>query len=221
MTLKIDTLSLRAGLFNVGPVDLDIKKGEYLVIMGPNGSGKSLLLKAICGIHSIEGGKIFIAGKDVTNLSPRKRKIGYVPQNSDLFPNMSVKKNIQFSLKVRGTGEVTAGKRVAEIAGILKIEHLLDRSTHHLSGGERQKVALARALASDPELLVLDEPVSAVDESARSEICNDLLFIQKKFQITTIHVCHSKDETQSVADRVGIMNNGVLQKVITSAEFRK
>ena len=219
MTLKIDSLSLDAGSFYVKEINLEIGRGEYFVIMGPTGSGKSLLLKSICGLQPIKKGTIFIAGRDVTPLPPRDRDIGYVPQNSNLFPNMNVKKNIQFPLDVRGIKGVESDKRVLEIAEILKINHLLDRGTHHLSGGERQKATLARALVANPALLILDEPVSAVDEPTRREICNDLVTIQKKLQMTTIHVCHSAEETGSVADRVGIMQSGSLKQIMTVSEF--
>jgi ABC-type sugar transport system ATPase subunit len=221
MTLQINSLSLTAGSFHLKSITLEIQNGEYFVLMGPTGSGKSLFLKSICGLQSIETGSIIIAGKDVTNLPPRERNLGYVPQRSNLFPNMNVARNIQFPLDMRGIKGAEADKKVSEIAEMLKITHLLDRATYHLSGGERQKVALARALAAKPAILILDEPVSAVDEPTRREICKDLATIQKELKMTTIHVCHSEEEAKSVADKAGILYHGVLKKVGTVDEISK
>jgi molybdate/tungstate transport system ATP-binding protein len=210
MTLQIKDLSLKAGSFQIDVADLEINTGEYFVMMGPTGSGKSLLLKAICGLHRIEKGTITIAGKDVTELPPKDRKLGYVPQNSNLFPNLDVRHNILFPFDVRGIPRSQSKEKVSEIAEMLHLEELLERQTIHLSGGERQKVALARALAAEPDILLLDEPVSAVDEPTRREICSDLLTVQSNLKLSTIHVCHSLEEAKSVSDRVGIMSKGKL-----------
>lgn len=213
MSLNIKNLSITAGSFTIRSLDIEIVPGEYFVLMGPTGSGKSLLLKAICGLHNIDNGTILISGNDVTSLHPGKRKIGYVPQDSALFPNMNVRANIQFSFDVKGRGSIESGKKVNSIAEMLHIENLLDRSTLNLSGGETQKVALARALAAEPDILIFDEPVSAVDEATRYEICSELVRIQKKLNISTIHVCHSIEEAKSVSDRIGIMLNGEICSV--------
>jgi len=206
--LTVSQLNLVAGNFTLKNIDLMVSEGEYFVLMGSTGSGKSLLVKSICGIGRIQSGLIKIAGRRVEHLAPRLRKVGYVPQESNLFPHMSVIDNIFFPLRVRRISNVKSKAFVEHLIEMLNLTHLRHRSPKSLSGGERQKTALARALAARPDLLILDEPVSAVDEPTRREICNDLLRVQRKFNLATIHVCHSLDEAKSVADRVGIMHNG-------------
>lgn len=208
--LEVNGLSMRAGVFHVGELSLTIAEGEYFTLMGHTGSGKSLLLKAICGLARIETGSISIHGEEVTTLEPRFRGIGYVPQDGGLFPHLNVLRNIVFPLTVRGTSLDEAAKETAEAVETLGLTHLLDRATAGLSGGERQKVALARALACRPRLLILDEPVCSLDEPARYEICAELCRVQRKFNVATLHVCHSRAEAEQVSDRVGIMHGGQL-----------
>jgi len=214
--LQLQDISLSAGGFKVQNISFSIMDHEYFVLMGATGSGKSLLLKAICGLTQIASGKIIIRGRDVTELEPRLRNIGYVPQDSGLFPHMNVNDNIMFSLKLQRTGTkqfIDSKSAVDRIIKSLGIEYLLERSVNNLSGGEKQKVSLARALARKPDLLILDEPVSALDEPTRREICRVLRKVQKEFGVPTIHVCHSKDEAELVSDKVGIMSNGVMVEV--------
>jgi len=206
--VSIKNLTLQAGDFNLGAIDLDLAEKEYFVLMGATGSGKSLLLKALCGLHPIKSGNIVLSGKDVTALPPRLRKIAYVPQNSGLFPHLNVIRNISFSLEVGGMSFKKAKHAIEEIVTLLGIEDLLERAPSTLSGGERQKVALARTLVMKPNVLLLDEPVSAVDEPTRKEICNDLIQVKDRIGIATIHVCHSKEEAACVADSVAVMHDG-------------
>jgi ABC-type sugar transport system ATPase subunit len=208
--LEIKGLSMRAGLFRVGELSLTIREGEYFTLMGHTGSGKSLLLKAVCGLAKIDTGRIQIHEEDVTELEPRFRGIGYVPQDGGLFPHLTVRRNIAFPLTVRGTSLDQAAAETAEAVETLGLTPLLDRATRGLSGGERQKVALARALACRPRLLILDEPVCALDEPARYEICAELCRVQKEFNVATLHVCHSRAEAEQVSDRVGVMHGGQL-----------
>lgn len=208
--LEIRGLSMRAGTFHVSDISLAVGEGEYFVLMGRTGSGKSLLLKAVCGLVRVERGGIFIHGRDVTQLEPRRRGIGYVPQDGGLFPHLSVLRNIAFPLTVRGISLRTAANETAAIAETLGLGPLLERAVAGLSGGERQKVSLARALASRPRLLILDEPVCSLDEPARYEICNELRRVQREFGVATVHVCHSRAEAEQVSDRVGVMHAGRL-----------
>lgn len=208
--LEIHGLSLAAGTFRLGPVDLALANGEYLVLMGATGSGKSLLIKAICGLLAPGAGSIWVAGQDVTGLPPRARRIGYVPQTSALFPHLSVLRNLTFPGEVAGQTVPQARAGVVELIEMLGLASLLDRAPTTLSGGERQKVALGRALAAQPSLLVLDEPVSALDEPSRREICRALGDVHRALGIATIHVCHSLAEAKSVSSQVGIMDNGQL-----------
>jgi len=181
--------------------------------MGPTGSGKSLMIKSICGLARLKAGKVLLDGRDVTDLPARKRRVGYVPQDSGLFPHLNVERNIAFPLGLAQRRSARRGKRVWPVAASLGIEHLLARRTPTLSGGERQKVALARALVARPKLLVLDEPVSALDEPTRRETCELLLRVQRQYKLTTLHICHSRSEAQQVADRVGVLSAGKLAQV--------
>jgi len=213
--LQIKNTSLKAGDFTVSDINLTVTPEEYFVLMGPTGSGKSLLVKAICGIIPIQNGSIYIDGIDVTNLEPRKRQVGYVPQSSSLFPHLSVSENILFPLRIRKSNKKEALKKTAPVIDALNISSLLDRSILNLSGGEMQKVALARALSFNPKLLILDEPVSALDEPTRCEICKLLKTIQKDFSVTMIHICHNLQEAKIVSDRVAIFSQGSIVQTDT------
>jgi ABC-type Fe3+/spermidine/putrescine transport system ATPase subunit len=213
--LEITGLTLHAGSFVVRDVSFAVGEGEYFVLMGMTGSGKSLLLKAVCGLARVSEGRIRLHGREITGLEARFRNIGYVPQDGGLFPHLDVFRNIIFPLTVAGRRPAAARAAVEEIVASLGLEGLLARSVAYLSGGERQKVALARALARQPELLVLDEPVCALDEPTRRDICRELRRVQKDFRVATVHVCHSRDEAALVSDRVGVMGEGRLLDVGT------
>ena len=184
--------------------------GGYYVLTGPNGSGKSLLMQALCGLLPPDRGTIRIGGKDVTSLPPRCRNIGYVPQHSHLFPHLSVRRNICFALEAARMSGADIRQRADELANLLDVESLLERAVPGLSGGERQKVALARALANKPELLIMDEPLSEVDEESRNRVCFDLHAVQRETGVTTLHVSHSRRETELLADHIGELRNGRL-----------
>jgi ABC-type sugar transport system ATPase subunit len=213
--LEVVDLTLHAGSFAVQNVSLTVGEGEYFVLMGMTGSGKSLLLKAVCGLAQVSGGRVRLHNRDITALEARLRKIGYVPQDGGLFPHLDVLRNVIFPLTVAGVKRAAARSAVEGIVASLGLEKLLARSVAYLSGGERQKVALARALARQPELLVLDEPVCALDEPTRRDTCRELRRVQKEFGVATVHVCHSRDEAALVSDRVGVMCEGRLLDVGT------
>ena len=211
--IRTDQLSFKIGDFQLNQVSIEVPQGEYFVLLGPPGSGKSVFLECLCGLAQIVSGQIHIDGKDVTNIEPRTRGIGYVPQDYALFPNLSVEQNIAFALRVRGCSREAITRKVTQTAGMLGIGHLLKRRVHGLSGGEKQRVALARALVTEPKVLLLDEPVSALDEATRQDVCAQLHLIQRRLGLTTIHVSHNFEETFSVADRAGILHQGTLQQV--------
>ena len=217
--LNVRNLGFRVGGFQLHDVCLHVEPHEYFVLMGATGSGKSLLVKSICGFIRAATGRIMIDDRDVTNLPPRLRSVGYVPQDSCLMPHLNVLRNITFALEVAGRSKDAAAREIASVVESLGIGALLDRWTVNLSGGERQKVALARALASKPKLLLLDEPVSALDEPTRREICSVLHRVQREFGVATIHVCHSRSEAAAVHDRVGIMSQGRLVQTGTLDEL--
>jgi len=217
--IRIRSLSLRAGDFRVRDVSLDLAAGEYFVLLGPNGSGKTLLIHCLCGLLRAESGSLVIGDRDVTCAEPRVRRIGYVPQDYGLFPHMNVARNLTFALRAAGRPHADALRELAPLIDMLHLAHLLDHSPQTLSGGERQKVALARALALRPELLLLDEPVSALDGPTRAEVLEQLRTVQHQFGVTTMHVCHSIDEAETVADRAGVMIDGRLVQTGKLAEL--
>lgn len=207
--IEVDRLNFQVNEFALKDISFTIPQGEYFALMGPTGAGKSMLIKAICGLLQVDSGTVRIAGQDVTKLEPRLRHIGYVPQQSGLFPHLTVEKNLTFALNVSKKKSTTAAlEDIGPIVDALDLKSFLKRSVESLSGGERQKVALGRALAAEPKLLILDEPVSALDEVSRRKVCEEIIRIHKKFGITTIHICHNLDEANTVASRIGIMDQG-------------
>ena len=206
--VAIRNLSLQFDSFGLQEVNLDLKKGEYKVLLGPTGGGKTVLLETILGLHRQQSGEIQVNGKVVSELLPEERNIGYVPQDYSLFPNMTVEENISFGPRLRGFDEEKIGAKVKELTTLMGIEHLRQRYIVNLSGGEKQRVAMARALAVEPEVLILDEPLSALDEGRRSELAAELKSIQRSVNGTFLHVCHNLDEAAQVADTVAIINQG-------------
>lgn len=186
---------------------LTIPSDTYAVLMGSTGCGKTTLLEVLCGLRQPQKGRVLIDGRDVTALEPRERGIGYVPQDLALFPTLKVFDQIAFALKLRS---LPADSRVRELANELAISHLLDRQPEALSGGEKQRVAIARALAANPKLLLLDEPLSALDEATRGEAATMLKRIQQQHHLTVLHVTHSQAEATQLADlRLSFANGRV------------
>lgn len=208
--IEIRGLGFSIGSFTMEGLDLTVKRDEYCVLTGPNGAGKTLLMKLICGLHRPDAGTIAIHGGPVHDLPPWEREIGYVPQDGILFPNRDVRGNIAFGLEVRKVEREARDKLVGEQAERMGIAHLLGRRPEGLSGGERQKVCIARALVFGPRVLLLDEPVSAIDESARDEVCGLLRILRDDKPITVLHVSHNSRETGLVADRVVHMRAGTV-----------
>lgn len=216
--IRAEAIRFAVGDFRLGEISLELPHGEYFVLLGAPGSGKSLFLDCLCGLNRIDSGRITIGGRDVTDLEPCERGVGYVPQDYALFPHLSVAQNIGFGLRARGLSAAKISEKVDGVAGQLDIAHLLKRWPLGLSGGEKQRVALARALVVDPNVLLLDEPVSALDEALRAEVCVELRRVQRETGTTTIHVCHNFEETRIVADRVGLLRAGRLVQLGTPAE---
>jgi ABC-type Fe3+/spermidine/putrescine transport system ATPase subunit len=217
--IKTEQLIFGIDNFQLGALDLRIEKGKYFVLLGPPGSGKTIFLECLCGLKRPQSGRIIIDGRDVTHLEPRKRGIGYVPQDYALFVHLSVSQNIAFGLEVHKAGKKQITAKVNETAELLGIEHLLDRSITGLSGGEKQRTALARALVLEPKVLLLDEPVCALDEFTRQKVCGLLGKVQRQLGLTTIHVSHNLEEAFSVADNAAILNEGLLQQIGTLGDL--
>jgi putative spermidine/putrescine transport system ATP-binding protein len=189
-------------------VDIAIEKGEFVSFLGPSGCGKTTTLRMVAGFEGPTTGRIVINGKDVTNLKPNQRNIGMVFQSYALFPNMTVAQNIAFGLKVAGASTDAIASRVKEMLGIIKLPEHGGRYPFQLSGGQQQRVALARALAVKPSVLLLDEPLSALDAKIRISLRAEIRAIQRELGITTIYVTHDQEEALSMSDRIVVMNEG-------------
>lgn len=179
-------------------VSVSIPSGAYAMLMGPTGCGKTTLLEIICGLRQPSSGRVVLDGKDVTGLEPRERGIGYVPQDLALFPGLRVREQIGFAPRLRGVPQADVDAQVAQLASQFGISHLLDRLPDLLSGGEKQRVALARSLAARPRMLLLDEPLSALDEARRAEAVALLQGVQQAHALTVLHVTHSSSEAAAL-----------------------
>ncbi len=203
----------KLGQFAIRGVSLEVREQEYFVVLGPTGAGKTVLLECIAGLHPLDRGEIFINGRNVTHLPPEARNVSYVPQDYVLFPHLTVYENIAFGLRLRRWPDAEVRRRVEELAEMLGISHLLDRRPRTLSGGEQQRTALARALAPRPTALLLDEPLSALDESTRRQIADELSALPEKFGTTVIHVCHNFEEALALAHRIAVIHEGRIVQV--------
>jgi ABC-type sugar transport system ATPase subunit len=198
--ITVDRLSLVQGNFRLDDVSLSIPTGQYAVLMGRTGSGKTTILEAIAGLRSIRGGRIVLEGRDVTDLAPAARGLGYVPQDNALFVHRTVQRNLSFALELRHVSRPEIERRVTELATWLGIERLLERFPAGLSGGEAQRVALGRALAFQPTLLLLDEPLGALDEETRGQLVELLQRLRERRDVTVLHITHSSSEAELLGD---------------------
>jgi putative spermidine/putrescine transport system ATP-binding protein len=194
-------------------VTLSLAKGEFVSFLGPSGCGKTTILRMVAGFEHPTSGRIHIEGKDITDLSPNQRKVGMVFQAYALFPNMNVAGNIGFGLKVAGVGREQTASRVEEMLKLIGLSGFSKRYPFELSGGQQQRVALARALAPRPRMLLLDEPLSALDAKIRVSLRQQIREIQRELGITTIFVTHDQEEALSISDRIVVMNAGNVEQV--------
>ena len=199
--------------------NLDVGTGEFVSFLGPSGCGKTTVLRMVAGFEEPSAGSIAIAGKDVTRLKPNQRNIGMVFQAYALFPNLTVAQNIAFGLKVAGMPRADSDARVAEMLNLIKLPQFGDRYPYQLSGGQQQRVALARAIAPKPKLLLLDEPLSALDAKVRVSLRDEIRSIQKELGITTVFVTHDQEEALSISDRIVVMYGGKAEQVGTPFEI--
>ena len=193
--------------------NLKVERGELVTFLGPSGCGKTTTLRMIAGFETPTEGSIRIDGRDVTQLSARRRAIGMVFQAYALFPNMTVERNIAFGLKVAGKPAAEIKARVDEMLALIKLSDLAGRFPHQLSGGQQQRVSLARALAPSPRMLLLDEPLSALDARIRAGLREEIRALQQKLGITTIFVTHDQEEALSISDRIVVMNEGAIEQI--------
>ncbi len=213
--IRLEGLRVQAGAFSLAIDDLSIAPGEYVMILGPTASGKTVLLETVAGLRRPRGGQVWFGERDVTDEPPEKRGAGLVYQDYALFPHLTVANNIAFGLRSRRPRGARKGNdsRVRELAGLLGIDGLLGRYPEGLSGGEQQRVALARALAIEPEVLLLDEPLSALDGPTRLELQRELKRVHRQLGAMVMHVTHDLDEALALGDRVAVLIGGDLRQV--------
>ena len=196
-------------------INCEIAKGEFVTLLGPSGCGKSTLLRCIAGLTEVNGGQILLEGQDLVPLSPQKRDIGMVFQSYALFPNMSVQQNVAFGLRMQKVSKEDSAKRVKEALDMVELGSFAERYPHQLSGGQCQRVALARSLVTRPRLLLLDEPLSALDARIRKHLREQIRSIQQELGLTTIFVTHDQEEALTMSDRIFLMNAG---KIVQSGD---
>ena len=220
-TLKSSTLQLRQltkkyhNFEAVRELDLDVPSGSLLTLLGPSGCGKSTVLRMVAGFLNVTSGEILVDGKDISHVEPNFRDIGMVFQNYALFPHMTVESNVAFGLKMRGVSKDEQAMRVREVLEMVQLTHLSDRYPSQLSGGQQQRVALARAVVIKPKLLLLDEPLGALDRHLREGLQAELRDLQRQLGITTILVTHDQDEALYLSDYIAVMNGGSIEQLDT------
>ncbi len=219
--LDIKNLTADLGEFSLKGVDLHVDKGEYSVILGPTGTGKTILLEVIAGVYPVDGGSIHVNGQDITGLPPKDRSVSMVYQDYMLFPHLTIEENIRFGLEAENYPEEEISKRVDRFVDLLDISDILHRYSRTLSGGERQRATLARGLVMGPDVLLLDEPVSALDVPSQEKIIKELKKIRRETDVTIMHVTHSREEAIRLGDRIAVMNDGKIVQVGKSNQVFK
>jgi putrescine transport system ATP-binding protein len=218
--VQIERITKKFGdFYAVDDVSLDIWKGELFCLLGGSGCGKSTLLRMLAGFETPSSGRVFIDGQDMTGIPPYERPTNMMFQSYALFPHMSVEKNVGYGLARDGMPRAEIGERVAEILKLVQLGHLAGRKPHQLSGGQRQRVALARSLVKRPKLLLLDEPLGALDKKLREETQFELIKIQETLGVTFIVVTHDQEEAMTISTRIGVMNEGKIVQVGEPAEI--
>ena len=200
-------------------INLNIEKGEFISFLGPSGCGKTTLLRTISGLEELNSGHIFLKGKDISNLHPSKRNFSIVFQSYALFPNMTVWENIAYGLKNKKVPKDIIKNKVLEVLEMVGLAGISGKYPNEMSGGQQQRVALARAIALEPDVLLLDEPLSALDAKVREKLRNDIKMLQKKLNLTTIMVTHDQEEALSVSDKIMVMESGKIMQVGTPREI--
>jgi len=218
--LKIRNVTKNFGDFTaLKDISLDVIEKEFVCFLGPSGCGKTTLLRAIAGLDIQTSGQIFQKGRDISDLPPSSRDFGIVFQSYALFPNLTVRRNVAYGLENQKVSKKQTEKRVTELLELVGLPEQEDKYPAQLSGGQQQRVALARALATEPGLLLLDEPLSALDAKVRTHLRHEIKELQSKIGITTIMVTHDQEEALTMADRIVVMNNGVIEQVGTPYEI--
>jgi ABC-type sugar transport system ATPase subunit len=210
--IAVENLSVRLGAFALRGLSFTVTTGQYAVLMGKTGSGKTTVLEAVCGLRPVEAGTVRLLGRDVTGLKAADRGVGYVPQDLALFQTMTVRDHLAFALAVHRWERRAVERRVEELSALLGLGRLLHRRPQGLSGGEAQRVALGRALSYLPRVLLLDEPLSALDVETREEMYALLRSVQRQTGVTALHVTHSPAEARALADRLLVLQDGAVRE---------
>ena len=197
----------------VAPLDLEIRKGEFVVLIGPSGCGKTTSLRILAGLETPSAGRVFLAGQDITPVPAKRRDMAMVFQNYALYPHMTVRENMGFALRLRGLDRAAIDAKVRQTAGMLGLDGLLDRRPRELSGGQRQRVAVGRAIVRDPSVFLFDEPLSNLDAKLRSAARAEIRRLQLQLGVTTVYVTHDQVEAMTMADRIVVMRDGVVEQV--------
>jgi molybdate/tungstate transport system ATP-binding protein len=213
--IRLEGITIQVPGFSVGPTDMEVGAGEFFALLGPTGSGKTLLLESVVGLVPINSGRVWINDREATGLPPEKRGVGIVYQDSALFPHLNVLKNITYGLRYSDSKQSDQTRILERLVNLLGLERLLERSVHHLSGGEKQRVALARALVTSPAVLLLDEPLSALDPNFRQEIRSALKSLHRDLGITFLMVTHDFNEVLYLAQRAAVIHEGRLEQTGT------
>jgi ABC-type sugar transport system ATPase subunit len=213
--IEIEGLSVDLDTFSLRDITFNVQDGEYLVLLGPTGAGKTVLLEAIAGLKPLASGRININGRDVTSFNLEKRNIGFAYQDYVLYPHLSVRDNISFGLMWRRKTKREIEQAIDQVVELLGIKYLLEKRPLALSGGESQKISLARAVAIRPDLLLLDEPLSALDPETKEEYGRELKELHKRLRLTTIHVTHDFEEALALGDRIAVMKEGQIIQIGT------
>lgn len=218
--LVVQKLSKRFGAFvALSDIDLHVRRGEFVCFLGPSGCGKTTLLRAIAGLDPQDEGKVIIAGRDVSHAAPADRDFGIVFQSYALFPNLTVSRNVAYGLVNQRRASVDIKRRVQELLTLVGLNDQEHKYPGQLSGGQQQRVALARALATSPGLLLLDEPLSALDAKVRLRLREEIRALQRRLGVTTIMVTHDQEEALAMADRIVVMNQGVIDQMGTPSDI--
>ena len=215
--IDVDNLCLMQGAFALNGIALHIPKGRYAILMGTTGCGKTTILEAIAGLRPFASGRILLNDRDVTDATPAERHVGYVPQDGALFTTMTVRDNLAFTLTIRNQPAAAITARVEQLADWPGVAHLLPRLAVGLSGGETQRIALGRALANHPPILLMDEPLSSLDEETRERMIELLKGLPKRAEVTVLHVTHNRSEAEQLGDVIFRLQDGRIETVKAAA----